>query len=483
MIRARDRSVVLAALLAAVVLTPRAARAAACPTDAFSLWDSGVLRGANVFQGRNPGGASNGFGDGDFTQADFDDLARAGANYVQISHAGTFTEQPPYVLDPAAEANLDHVIDMVGQAGLYAVIAFRSGPGRNENAISNRDVTPLDVIWTSQAAHDAWVAMLRHTAERYGGNPVVVGYSIVVEPNAYALYNFVDPLDFYLDAGGTIADVNRLYADATAAIRQVDTETPILLEPEGFGNVTWLPFLNPTGDAHTVYTVHDYTPFEYTHEVVPGSTYPGSYDVDGNGQPELVDKAFLTTYLGRVQTFSDQRGVPVAVTEFGVHRTAPNAAAYLADRIAIQDTIGSWAVWTWQPAGFDDPFSVHDPSPVLDALKSAWATNCTRSGVGGGGQGTITGRVFQLKKNGKKGMPLLKVRVSADDVSATTRRKPKKGTYSLVVSAGTHAVSVSAGRKVCHVGSADGPESLAVTVAPNETKTVDSFCGKRKKNT
>jgi hypothetical protein len=68
----------------------------------------------------------------------------------------------------------------------------------------------------------------------------------------------------------------------------------------------------------------------------------------------------------------------VALTEFGVHRNAPNAATYLADRIAIQDLLGSWAVWVWQPAGFIDPFNVHEPSDVLDVLKAAWAPNCRR---------------------------------------------------------------------------------------------------------
>lgn len=469
---------------------------AQCPADAFALWNTGILRGANVFQGRNPGGATNGFGDGDFTQADFDDLARAGANYVQISHAGTFAEQPPYALDPAAEANLDHVIEMAGAAGLYAVIAFRSGPGRNENAISNRDVTPLDLIWSVQGAHDAWVAMLRHTAERYGSNPVVVGYDVMVEPNAYALpgNDFADPIPFYIDKAnmGTLADVNVLHRDATAAIRQVDTETPILLEPDGFANITWLPFLTDTGDARTVYTTHDYTPFEYTHEVTPGATYPGSYDVDGDMQNELVNQAFLATFLAAIQAFSDQHGVPVAITEFGVHRTAPNAATYLSDRIGIQDTIGSWAVWTWQPLNFIDPFNMHDPSAVNEVLRTAWASNCTRlenpgggGGGGGGGvtgNGSITGRVWQLKKNGNVGAALLKVKVSADAVSTTTKKKPKKGTYTLAVTAGAHNVTVAAGRKkLCHVGAVDGPETLSVSVANGETRTVNVFCAKRKR--
>jgi aryl-phospho-beta-D-glucosidase BglC (GH1 family) len=486
--RGITRAVKTAATIAVVVVTlllPAAVPAADCPTDRFALWNIGVLRGANVFQGRNPGGGTNGIGDGDFTQTDFEDLAAAGANYVQISHAGLFGETPPYALDAVAQANLDQVVGMASAAGLYAVIAFRSGPGRNENAISNRDGTLYETVWTDQAAHDAWVAMLRYAAARYGDDPAVVGLSVMVEPNAYARHGFPDPPDFYLTYGGTLEDVNVLHAAAIAAIREVNTDVPVLLEPEGYGNITWLPYLTISADPHSVYTPHDYTPFDYTHQVVVGGTYPGDYDVDG--QVRHVDQAFLASYLGSLQTFADQHGVPVALTEFGVHRTAPNAATFLTDRIGIQDTLGSWAVWTWQPAGFEDPFSMHDPSAAHDVLVAAWATNCRRGaggnggggGEGGGGQGTISGRVRQLKRNGKPGKGLAKATVVAGGVSQRTRRRAPKGGYSLAVVAGTATVSASAGRKVCHVGATDGPRSLAVTITPGAVVTVDVFCGRR----
>lgn len=471
------RSSVLALLTLCGLAFARAVVAADCPTDAYELWSEGILRGANVFQGRNPGGASNGIGDGDFTQKDFDDLAAAGANYVQISHAGLFAETPPYALDLVAQDNLDRVIAMAGAANLYAVIAFRSGPGRNENAISNRDGTLRENIWTDQAAHDAWVAMVRHTAERYGPNPTVIGYSIMVEPNSYARHGFVDPIVFYFDLNlrGTLEDVNVLYADAVAAIRQVDTETPILLEPEGYGNVNWLSSIAAINDPHMVYTAHDYTPFDYTHEQQPNPNYPGTYDVDG--VQKLVNKAFLTTYLQPLQTYVDDHGVPVALTEFGVHRDVPNAAAYLTDRIAIQDLLGSWAVWVWQPSGFDDPFNMHDASSVHDVLTTAWASNCRRAGGTTPGQATVTGRSRKVRKDGVAGKYIPKVKVTIGATTVNTRMKKPKGGYSKVVGAGFQTISARLGKRACHIGATDGPATLNVTLVADETRTVDVFCG------
>ncbi len=55
--------------------------------------------------------------------------------------------------------------------GLCVGIAFRSGAGRNEDAISSRDGIALESMWSEQAAQDAWASMLRHTAERYRSTP------------------------------------------------------------------------------------------------------------------------------------------------------------------------------------------------------------------------------------------------------------------------------------------------------------------------
>lgn len=368
--RRRSLVVVLMLALLPLSLVSSGARAATCVApEEIDLWNKGVavLRGANVYQGRNidsPGV----FGDGPFTQTDFDELAAAGANYVHISHAGIFAEDAPYGVDDAAVDNLDNVIEMAGAAGLYAGIAFRSGPGRNDLSIVDAtDPRAKHAIWTSEAAQDAWVDMVRFAAERYRNDPTVVGLSVMVEPTAYSQHEFIDPEEFYPQFGGTIEDVNGLYARATAAIREVDTSTPILLEPEGHGNINWLPFLRVTGDARTVYTPHDYTPFEFLH--------------DGKGKypSRKFNKKKHRRLLGALQAFSEQHGVPVALTEFGARNIAKSAWKYIKHRIAILDEIGNWAIWNWQPAGFEDPFSVHNPSRIQDVVKAAWAANCTRA--------------------------------------------------------------------------------------------------------
>lgn len=126
------------------------------------------------------------------TQADFDALAAMGANYVNIYHPGLFTETAPYTVDLDIQNNLDNLLAMIAKARMFAVISFRTGPGRSEfwafwgeDNVSDPEEGWFDPsyynnrVWTDQEAQDAWVEMWRYTAQRYKDNPVVVGYDLM----------------------------------------------------------------------------------------------------------------------------------------------------------------------------------------------------------------------------------------------------------------------------------------------------------------
>ncbi len=149
--------------------------------DPWPLWTSGThLRGANIYQRRvyteldGPEFMGAGPLGPPYTQEDFNRLSALGANVVNISHPGLFTEIPPYTLDLAVQSNLDRLLEQIRQADMFAVIAFRTGPGRSEFTFLSDSVGDWfdasylnDQIWIDQEAQEAWVAMWKHTAERY----------------------------------------------------------------------------------------------------------------------------------------------------------------------------------------------------------------------------------------------------------------------------------------------------------------------------
>jgi len=386
-------------------------------TDKWALWTGPTqLRGANIYQRRvypeldgldfyGPGPVGP-----PYTQADFDALAAMGANYVNISHPGLFTEAPPYTLDAGLQDNLDNRLSMIAQARMFAVISFRTGPGRAEFSVCCFGDTWFDdsyyndSVWQDQAAQDAWVDMWRYTAGRYKDNPVVVGYDLMVEPNsnevgsdATDLLDIWDPEEFYDQYGGTLYDWNQLYPRITAGIREVDSNTPILIGGMGYSGVEWLPYLQPTGDPRTVYVVHQYAPSQYTHQGWDAldCTYPGTCDLDWDGEDEQFDRAWLDDLLSTIDDFVTTHGAPVAVNEFGVMRWEPGANNFMDDEMDLFEQQGlNHALWLWEcswPPIQDeiDAFNFrHGPDPddhtdvatsdLIEVIKKYWGRNTMR---------------------------------------------------------------------------------------------------------
>jgi hypothetical protein len=379
--------------------------------DKWSLWTDGTqLRGANIWQHVVvPWVDGDEFlGDGHvgppFVQEDLDRLAAMGANYVNISGPGLFTEKPPYVLDEAVQAHLDNLLNMIARADLFAVITARTGPGRSDftfywdESADWGDASLLnDDVWLKQDAQDAWVEMWRYTAQHYRDNPVVVGYDLMCEPNGPGrLLEIWNGEDFYPAYAGTLYDWNQLYPRIVQAIREVDPDTPILISAMGWGSVRWLPFLEPVDDPRTVYMVHQYEPqTEYTHQEPPApNTYPGEIDLDWDGAPDVFDRAWLDGYLSIIDDFKARYGAPVAVNEYGVERWVPSAADFTRDSMDLFEQRGmNHALWAfnpaWPPFAENDSFNfLHGPDPdnhadvasndLIDVIREYWGRNTTR---------------------------------------------------------------------------------------------------------
>jgi hypothetical protein len=376
----------------------------------WDLWSSGetLLRGANIWQalvipeldGLEFKG--NGQVGPPFIQADFDHLAALGANYVTISGPGLFTEKPPFEVDEVVVKHIDTLVEMIGKADMFVTIGFRTGPGRSEYGLCCDGEFWArgyfnDTMWEDQVAQDAWVAMWRYTAEHYRDNPYVVGYKLMVEPNAAGiLFDIWEPEEFYRRYSGTLYDWNQLYPRIVEAIREVDPDTPILVNAEGFSAIEWLPYLIPVDQPGIVYIAHQYQPYEqYTNqEPGLGNGYPGYYDVDYDGVRDNFDRTWLEELLSTLGAYSAEHGVPVGVDEFGVVRYAPNAAGYMDDLMELFEQRGiNYSLWEWSTSweafveevndfnfryGTDIDSRRGTPSDLQDVIVRYWGLNLLR---------------------------------------------------------------------------------------------------------
>jgi hypothetical protein len=376
--------------------------------EKMDLWLTGAhLRGANIYQRRRYPEIDGPEDENllvipSFTQTDFDDLAKLGANLVIISHPGIFTEEPPYTPDIGMQNNLDELLRMIKAADLFAVIGFRTGPGRSEFSFfwgEHGDWFDTSYynnkVWTDVEAQEAWAAMWRYTALWYSSNPIVVGYELMVEPNSnHIFFDEWDQETFYDRYAGTLYDWNLLAARITNEIRLYDTNTPILIGGNSYSNISWLPYIVPTGDLKTIYTVDQYAPYEYTSQSIENEqfiTYPGYLDIDDDGRDEVFDLNWFDEINTLLGSFTDLNNVPVAITEFGIQRWIPGAAEFMDDQIALFEDLGiNHAIWAWSDGRLDptkhDAYDFRlgpDPdnhmefveSDLFSVIRSYWGLN------------------------------------------------------------------------------------------------------------
>jgi aryl-phospho-beta-D-glucosidase BglC (GH1 family) len=333
--------------LVCVVLSLSAAATAA--PDAFALWERGAFRGANVMPDR-------------CTVEDLRVLRSWGANLAEIPILNVYDPAPPYAFRADDLAALDRAVEAAEQAGLYVVLTCREGPGR---ADFNRSYE----IWREAGAQEAYVRMWRQLASHYRGRASIVGYDLMCEPH---------PDD---EADKPLGDWNALAKRITAAIREVDAQTPIIINSIGWAYPQEFARLRPTGDPRTVYEVHMYDPHYYTHQKpddkrgYPGFRLPWEQDL-------AWDKSTIEARLAPVRAFEAKHHVPIFVGEFGCARYAPGAEPWLRDQLDLYEQYGwSWAYWAfreWDVMNIErtaDPADRqnHPDTPLLRLFKAYFA--------------------------------------------------------------------------------------------------------------
>ena len=194
---------------------------------------------------------------------------------------------------------------------------------------------------------DVALSFWKPLAAELKGHPAIVGYNIHNEPSP----EFIKPRlqdwytenypDWYKKVQGTPADLNLFYRKAVKAIREVDSETPIVLDSGFFGETWAFKILEPVADDKILYSFHLYEPYTYNSQFNKGRfTYPGKAPVgELDDAPVLLwNKKQLADFLVLVIDWQKRYGIPsnrIFVGETGVCRTNEGALTYLKDVIDL----------------------------------------------------------------------------------------------------------------------------------------------------
>ncbi len=218
---------------------------------------------------------------------------------------------------------LDAALSACKAAGLLVLVDLHTGPGHWGG--------PGQSLFTNRMYQDRFIAIWEHIARRYKDAPQVWGYDLLNEP---------------LEEGAAegVADWQELAERTARAIRRLDPDRTIVVEPAPWGGPAAIENLEPIDVPGVVYSVHMYVPNAFTHQGVHDRTqtplrYPGII------RGAQWDAAALERALAPVIAFQKRYNVPIYIGEFSAIRWAPDGSAgrYLADCIEIFERHG----WDW----------------------------------------------------------------------------------------------------------------------------------------
>jgi len=223
---------------------------------------------------------------------------------------------------------LDAALPLCQKHGLHVVVDLHSPPGGSRTASGY--VGSDDRLFTDKACQDKFVQVWEHIARRYKDATPIWGYDLANEPVEGIVEDGCD-------------DWHDLAQRVGKAIRVIDAQRALIVEPTEWGSPLGFATLYPIDVPNVVYSVHMYVPATFTHQNVfgkgPPVRYPGQ--IDGT----QWDRSAIEAALKPVVEFQKAYGAHIYVGEFSAIRWAPDNSAYryLKDVIDVFEANG----WDW----------------------------------------------------------------------------------------------------------------------------------------
>jgi endoglucanase len=347
--------VAFAAFLVSPTTSQAAAPTPAAPADKMAYW-SEQRRGANGgptrlrpewFQAAAEAGI-------DFIRLRPNELSPSGKDFL-IGDADRYGGIPEQDL-----ALLRDILDEADRRGLKIVLTMFSLPGcrwRQHN--QGRDDYRL---WRDETFQQQALQFWRDLATALKDHPAIVAYNPLNEPHPERGEGVSSTRDtafagWFAKIQGTTFDVNRFNRRMVAAIREVDSGTPILLDGWFYADPAGFAFNHPVDDPRTLYALHNLGPWDFTTYRINRDrfAYPERMPSRVGDGTELWTIDTLRALVRPVLEFAKRHDIAphrIVASEFWCDRRIPGAAAYLTDEVRIYNEAGwHWAFYQFRPEG------------------------------------------------------------------------------------------------------------------------------------
>lgn len=278
-----------------------------------------------------------------------------------IGDADAFVKIPPSDLR-ILKTSLDHA-----QANnVRVVITLLSLPGSRwrQNNSGKEDLR----IWQSNEYQNQAISFWKALAKELKDHPAIVGYNILNEPHPECLfgihdYEEIELKKFYKTAKGSKADLNIFYRKMVSAIREVDPDTPIIIDTGLYATPFSISYLKPIEDEKIIYSFHMYEPYTYTTRRINNKRFLFPGDIPDHDPSKFDAKITywdgkrLEQFFNPVLLWQKQHNIPssqILVGEFGCDRTAEGASQYLSQLISIFNRNNwHWAFYSFREDCWD----------------------------------------------------------------------------------------------------------------------------------
>ena len=248
-------------------------------------------------------------------------------------------------------------LDLAESLGIRVVVAPLSLPGARFRQFNNGERDGR--LWTDPQYLVQAAEFWKDLASALKDRPAVAGYDLLNEPHPewfHGKRTFWNRGfgEWYERIRGTPADLNRFNRVITASIREVDPDTPVIVESGLYATPWAFEYLEPLEDPNILYSFHMYEPYAYTTRRINQGrhSYPGTVHIDSLGAEREFDLASIAAFFDPVRRWARRNGIPasrILVGEFGCDRRAPGAARYLADLIRVFNHEGwHWAFYAYR---------------------------------------------------------------------------------------------------------------------------------------
>lgn len=242
---------------------------------------------------------------------------------------------PPFTIDPQFFARVESVLDKLLSKGLYVVLNMH-----HYNQLDGHALNPGEFAVDSAILDVRFLSLWQQIAERFRDKSDHLLFELYNEPH--------DRL--------TPSKWNDLAARALNAIRKSNPDRIVVIGPTDWNDAKALSSLRLPNDANLIVTVHNYQPFNFTHQ---GAEWISSPLPTGVSCCDATQQAAAIAPLTAAKAWSDAARYPVFIGEFGAYSKAGMRSRVNYTRLVRQQAEArgfSWSYWELASS-----FGAYDP--------------------------------------------------------------------------------------------------------------------------